>query len=123
MNFFIVSETELLRVELVRLVRDLLEATIVGTASCDEDNLARIGVLRPDAVFLDLSPYSTKGLALLRKLGCSGTRPLLLVMTDFADPAFHRHCLQLGADGLVNSGLDVDTLVSLIKAWKEGRRP
>ena len=101
------------------LVSDLVaeegDMEVVGTADNGADALALIGELKPDVLLLDLVLSKLDGLELLRRLGETGSRPHVIVLSGFVNGKVVGECSALGADYFMSKPCDPAALLVRIR--------
>ena len=97
------------------LVSDLVakegDMEVVGTADNGVDALALIDELGPDVLLLDLVLSKLDGLELLRRLGETGARPHVIVLSGFVNGKVVGECSALGADYFISKPCDPAALL------------
>ena len=108
------------------LVSELVAAEgdmeVVGTADNGADALALIGELRPDVLLLDLVLAKLDGLELLRRLGETGVKPHVIVLSGFVNGKVVGECSALGADYFISKPCDPASLLIRIRQLGSGTR-
>ncbi len=101
------------------LVSDLVagekDMEIVGTADNGADALTLIEELEPDVLLLELVLPKLDGLELLRRLGESGRRVHVIVLSGFVNAQVVGECSALGADYFISKPCDPAALLIRIR--------
>lgn len=124
------SPTRVLLVDDHPLVREGLRARLAGTPGIEvvgeagdaEQAFARVGMLRPDLVLMDVGMKQVNGIELTARL-CGkhpGLRVLMLSMYD--SPEYVHRALEAGASGYVLKEAPSEEIVEAILAVVTGRR-
>lgn len=121
MKVFLMSDSELLRTELRRLLDETADLSVVGAAPCRRETLPLLALHSPNVVVLALDPRSGGCAELMLLIRGLGFAARLLVISDIADPAFRSLCLAAGADGFIDSSRAGDALAAAV--LDHARRP
>ena len=113
----IVEDSLNIRERLVQMVEDE-EAMVVGEADTEDAAVAMCRACAPDAIILDLKLADGTGIGVLRTLGyVAGQRkPAIIVLTNFALPAFERAARALGADWFLDKSSEFHKLRELLRS-------
>jgi len=112
MRVLIVEDSSLVCDRLRRLLSDDFE--VIGqTADVDAAGEA-IARLQPDAVILDLQLARGSGFTVLRDLRCSGSKALVIVMTNHAQPYYRQACLAEGANYFIDKSAEFEAIPELL---------
>jgi DNA-binding NarL/FixJ family response regulator len=111
---YIVEDSALIRQDLIATLEELAPVTVVGAAG--DEGAALKWLLQPghpvDLVVVDLFLHSGSGLGVLRGAEALPRPRSLVVLSNYADPAMRRHCLQLGADQVFDKSTEIDALLA-----------
>ena len=88
---------------------------VAGTADNGVDALALIAELKPDVLLLDLVLSKLDGLELLRRVGESGIKMHIIVLSGFVNNKVVGECSALGADYFISKPCDPAGLLSRIR--------
>src|SRR3954471_6920267 len=111
MKALIIDDERLARNELRRLLAAHADIEIVGEAVDVEDALAKIGVLKPDLLFLDVQMPGADGFSLLEQL----EPPLPLVIFTTAYDEFAVKAFEFSALDYLLKPVDPNRLVAALE--------
>lgn len=117
MNLVIVEDSELVRMQLLRLIAHQPAIRVVATASGEEEAIAAIDATRPDAVLLDLSLAPGSGINVLKRMRASGSAARVLVLTNNTYDAVRRICEQHGIDGFYDKSSEAEHCLAQLISW------
>jgi DNA-binding NarL/FixJ family response regulator len=107
---FIVDDSPAIRVRLVALLEGIDGMRVAGEADCARDAIARIRVLRPDCVLLDLNLLGRSGLEVLRTIHPESPDIAFVVLTNHAEPQYRDACMRAGATHFLDKSQDLERL-------------
>jgi DNA-binding NarL/FixJ family response regulator len=116
MNLVIVEDSELVCVQLQRLISALPGVHIMGTASTEATAIERIRLWDPDAVLLDLSLAEGNGLKVLAAIRAAGSRARVLVLTNHDDEALRMTCESFGVAGFFDKSREMYACLSQLNS-------
>jgi DNA-binding NarL/FixJ family response regulator len=106
-------------------VRGLLELVpdieVVGEASDGEEALAKVPVLKPDVLLLDIRMPRLNGIGVLEALRKADALPPTLVLTTFDDGEAAMAAIKAGAKGLMLKDVSLEDLAQAIRALADNR--
>jgi DNA-binding NarL/FixJ family response regulator len=114
-KIMIVDDHEVVRGGLRMLIENEPGFTVAGEAGNSKEALIKIAQTEPDVILLDLDLKDESGLDLLPQLSSDHPKSQVLILTGLRDSEIHRHCVRLGARGLVLKDLAPDVLIKAIK--------
>jgi DNA-binding NarL/FixJ family response regulator len=120
---FLVEDAPLIRNRLYESLDSPGRIEVVGHADNERDATAALGGKPWDVVVLDLRLREGTGFGVLRWLGAA--RPAgrkVIVYTNYAVPRLRDECTQLGADHVLDKGVDYDRLRELLHAMADEQR-
>lgn len=117
MKLVIVDDSEMIRNQLLRLIADRPEISVVGTAGAEILAIELILEKKPDAVILDLALAPGSGLRVLEKIRAAGSQAQVLVLSNNHGDSFRQACEKHGVVGFFDKSMAVyeclDRLYSL----------
>ena len=117
MNVVIVEDSELVRNQLLRMLRQKPGVRVAGIAS-DEDTAVSIIVSeRPDAVLMDLALSVGNGMKVLERVRAAGIECRVLVLTNNISDAFRQVCMKYGISGFYDKSRDVEACLDKLFSW------
>jgi CheY-like chemotaxis protein len=110
--------------ELLCLLLDMEpDFTVVGWASNGAEAVDVVARTEPDLVVLDVAMPVLDGLGALPEIRRSAPEARIVIFTGFSAPALYDQVRALGADDLVEKGLDTGPLVDRLRTVCHGPRP
>ena len=101
------------------LLSDLIagekDMEVAGAADNGVDALALLGELKPDVLLLDLVLSKLDGLELLRRIGETGAKPHIIVLSGFVNSKVVSECSALGADYFISKPCDPAALLGRVR--------
>lgn len=121
LRVLLVEDSAIARARMIEALEEHAVATIVGTAETEEEALAGIFSLKPDAVILDLQLREGSGLNVLRRLKLfpAGPRPKVIVFTSYVNPDMRYYVERQGAHYFVDKSLEWSHLEQLLRTLGE----
>ena len=95
---------------------------IAGTADNGMDALTLLAELKPDVLLLDVVLSKLDGIEVLRRVGETGAKPHVIVLSGFINGKVVSECSALGADYFISKPCDPDALLSRIRQLCGGER-
>lgn len=96
-SVFLVEDSAIIRDRLLSMLVDTPGVTVVGHADNAKDAIERILAAPPHAVVLDIKLRDSSGMDVLRALKPRLPAMVVIVLSNYATPAYRRPCLELGA--------------------------
>ncbi len=131
-RILVADDSAFMRMALTRMIDSDSGLRVVGTAQNGLDALAKVAVLQPDAVTLDIEMPGLNGLETLKRIMQESPRPVIMVSSrTYRDAETTLEALQIGAFDYVSKdlsfgSLDIshlrEELISKIKAATVVRR-
>lgn len=126
-KIMVVDDQQLVRIGLVRLLDDMPDFTVVGSADCGEQALEKIGALSeqgaiPDVVLMDLRMPGIGGLETTRKLLRRFPQIKVVAVTACDAQPFPQRFIESGATAFVTKDADIGEVVQAIRTAAVGRR-
>jgi DNA-binding NarL/FixJ family response regulator len=117
LSVFLVEDSAPIRDRLAECVMENDFGRIVGYADTEDEAVAAILKLKPDAVLLDIQLRVGNGLNVLKKLHAllNEAMPAVIVFTDFALTDFGRHSTRYGAKYFIDKANGLKHLASLLR--------
>jgi DNA-binding NarL/FixJ family response regulator len=113
---FIVDDSPLVRQRLAELLLDVEDTRLVGEAATVAEALARIPVVHPDFVTLDIRMPDGDGVTVLSAVKRLDHPPLVGILTIFPSDLCRRRCIELGADYFWDKGRDLAEIPGVLRA-------
>jgi DNA-binding NarL/FixJ family response regulator len=96
---------------------------LVGVASSGDEALARVPVLHPDLVLLDIAMPGTNGLEVARRLKSQPSAPHVVMVTIHDDASYRVAAREAGADGFIAKSDFTLRVLDLLRDLAEGAKP
>ena len=113
MRVLVVDDSAPVRERVAGRLRDA-GLDVVGVADNTPAAVAMVRQLRPDAIVLDVLLRDRHGLDVLSALRCEAPRAFIVILTNA--PHYRRHCIDLGADHVLDKSADFDEVALLLRA-------
>jgi DNA-binding NarL/FixJ family response regulator len=117
---FVVDDHPIVRQGLVTVLEDEPDFTVVGAAGSAEEAVARIGLLRPDVVLLDLELGEADGVAIIPRIAAGSPETRVLVFTAYDTDERVFGALEAGAKGYLLKGAPTEEIARAIRAVDAG---
>lgn len=118
----VVEDFELVRDALVRLLKDVPEVGVVGTAASVRDARVQLEKLRPDVLLTELLLDDGSAVELLRVVRRERMNTRVIVVTRLRDSFAATEAISAGADGYVLKSQPSSELFEAIETVLAGRR-
>ena len=110
----LVEDSVPIRERLREMIEDMGQATVVGEADSVAHARALFGQHAPDAVVLDLQLTDGTSYQLLEEFKRSRPDCVVMVLTNFAVPAYRERCVALGADHFFEKSAEFECVVKVL---------
>ncbi|MCI6159395.1 MAG: response regulator transcription factor [Selenomonadaceae bacterium] len=117
----IADDHALLRQGLKRVLNFEDDLKVVGEAEDGQETLARVLLLKPDILLLDLNMSGLTGLEVLKQMKAAHSKTKVIVLTIHDSDNYVLELLKNGALGYVLKDVDPDTLVKAIHIVNKGK--
>lgn len=114
MKIIIADDSSLLRERLKDLLKDFKNVLISGEAENGKDALQLIHETNPDVVILDIRMPEMNGIEVLKKIRETGSRPKIIILTNYPYKQYRSRCLAEGADYFFDKNQDIGVLTEII---------
>jgi DNA-binding NarL/FixJ family response regulator len=123
-RLLLAEDHPVVRVGLERLLANIEDIEVVGTASNGAEAVELCGGLRPDVVLMDLSMPVVGGVEATRRIAAAHDGAVsVVVLTSFSDREQVLAALDAGASGYLLKDADPDELIRGIRAAARGEAP
>ncbi len=109
-KIFLVEDNAGFRATLSGLIERIPSASLVGWADDAPEAVSAIHKLQPDVLLVDLMLTSTSGFQVLRSVRRASLGVACLVVTNMVSPGLRALCMTLGAQGVFDKTLELDSL-------------
>jgi DNA-binding NarL/FixJ family response regulator len=111
---FIVEDSATIRERLTELMAEVDGASVVGSADTPSDAIAGILNTRPDCVVLDYQLLGGTGIDVLRAVHPTASGIVFVVLTNHANPQYHRLCQEAGASWFFDKSTEFRKIKNVI---------
>ena len=119
MKLFVADDSSLVRERIVRMISGVQNAEVVGEAADGVETLRLIQDSKPDLVILDLKMPKASGLDILPLIKSLSSRPLVMILTNYATSSHRAACTKLGADYFFDKSKDIEKAIEVIEDLAE----
>lgn len=101
LRVFVIEDSPILLERIAEAITDQPSLILVGTADSEQDALAKIRLLKPEALVVDIKLREGNGLNVLAQLKWGEgeeAKPKIIVFTNYPRQEYLRNSKQLGAD-------------------------
>jgi DNA-binding NarL/FixJ family response regulator len=117
LRVFVIEDSPILLERIAEAIADQPSLTLVGTADCEKEALAKIRVLKPDALVVDIKLREGNGLNVLAQLKWGegeNAKPKIVVFTNYPRQEYLRNSKQLGADYFLDKSTQFSDLPKVL---------
>lgn len=117
LRVFVIEDSPILLERIAEAIADQPSLILVGSADTEKDALAKIRTLRPEVLVADIKLREGNGLNVLAQLKLSfddGTRPKIVVFTNYPRQEYLRNSKQLGADYFLDKSTQFSDLPRIL---------
>ena len=112
---FIVDGSTILQERLGAMLSDQDGVEVVGRAQNTARAVSAIRTHKPDLVIQDVQKADGSGLELLSAIKGDKDSPVVIVLTNDADPPYRRAYLQAGADYFLDKSSEFDQILAILR--------
>lgn len=120
MKVFVVEDSDAICESIVRMVNDVNDARVVGTADKVFTALLGIKKYQPDVVILDIQLLDGNGLTVLQQVKKEQPSSKVIVLTNFNSDQYRDLAYRYGADSFLDKSNDFMQIPDLITGWDSG---
>lgn len=114
MKVLIADDSTLLRDRLKGLLKNFDSVYVVAEAENGAEALQLIRETDPDVAILDIRMPEINGIEVLKKIRETGSRPKIIILTNYPYKQYRERCLAEGADYFFDKNLDIEELTEII---------
>jgi DNA-binding NarL/FixJ family response regulator len=118
MKVFVVEDSAAVCKRIVRLVKDIKNTSVVGTAKMVESALQGIEKCRPDVVILDIQLLDGDGLSVLKQVKKMGSTMRVIMLTNFSSDQYRAQAKYYGAEAFLDKTNDFLQISDLLEVWQ-----
>ena len=116
MKILIADDSPLLRERLKGLLKNFDSVSVVMEAENGAEALQLIREMDPDIAILDIRMPEMNGIEVLKKIREGGSRPKIIILTNYPYKQYRERCMAEGADYFFDKNQDIAELTEVI-AW------
>jgi DNA-binding NarL/FixJ family response regulator len=117
MKVFVVEDSAALCKRIVRLVKEVKNTSVVGTAKMAAGALRGIEKYRPDVVILDIQLLYGDGLSVLKQVKKMSSATRVIMLTNFSSHQYRTQAEYYGAEAFLDKSNDFLQIPFLLEAW------
>jgi DNA-binding NarL/FixJ family response regulator len=117
LRVFVIEDSPILLERIAEAIADQPSLILVGTADCEKEALAKIRLLKPDALVVDIKLREGNGLNVLAQLKWGEgdeAKPKIVVFTNYPRQEYLRNSKQLGADYFLDKSTQFSDLPKVL---------
>ncbi len=111
----VADDSALIRGRLCALLETEPAVRVVGEASSACETMSQFERYRPDAVVLDIQMPDGSGVEVLRRIKQSAPGCVVIMLTQFREPAFREMSLILGANHFLNKASEFEQVPEILR--------
>jgi len=119
----IADDHPVVRDALHRLLDNVEDITVVGTAADGREAVALVLQVKPDVVLIDVEMPELDGIGAIRELKDAGSSARVVVLTTFSDRERILRALDAGALGYLLKDAEPDEIIRGVRAAADGQSP
>ncbi len=119
MTVLIADDSELIRTNLSKLIRNILQDVHIFTTSEVASSIESLREFRVDALILDIQMPDGTGFDVLEAMGGLENRPFTIVLTNFAGQSTRKKSLSLGADLVFDKSNEFEKVVDVLSSLSQ----
>ena len=115
MKVLIVDDSEVVRERLKAMLSDVTELKNISQAGDVPEAIGSIQKLNPEVVILDIRMPGGSGIDVLREIKKGNQPPLVMVLTNYPYPQYHRKYIDAGADFFFDKSTEFEKVTEVLK--------
>ncbi len=119
-NVFLVDDSDAFRGSAGRYLSQMCSCELVGSACSGVEALARVAVLHPDLVLVDIAMPGMDGLEVTRRLKAQRLPPHVVMLTIHDDANYRAAAREAGADGFIAKSDFTIEVATLLREVADG---
>lgn len=121
-NLLIADDHDLVRMGLERILGDISDITVIGSAKDGEEAVKKAREQDPDVILMDLNMPGIGGIEATRKILRHNPDSKILIVTALKEEPFPSRLLKIGASGYITKDSGAEELTQAIRAVHTGMR-
>jgi DNA-binding NarL/FixJ family response regulator len=123
MKVYVVEDSDAICERIVRLVNDVRDAKVVGTADVVLSAIRGIERCVPDVVILDIQLLDGNGFTVLQHIKKMMPTIKVIVLTNFNSDQYRDLAQRYGADAFLDKSNDFMQIPGLLQSWQPSFAP
>lgn len=119
-KILVVDDHDLVRMGIVRMLEDVPEFEVIGTANSGEEALQLCRAQKPDVVLMDVKMPGMGGVEATRRILTIDPSIKVVAVTAYDDDLYPERLIKAGALGYITKGADVTEMISAINSVRKG---
>ena len=118
MKVYVVEDSDAICERIVRMVNEVKDIQIVGTADGVSAAIDGIEKYQPDVVVLDIQLLDGSGMTVLQHIKNKMPSIKVIVLTNFNSDIYRNLAMRYGAAAFLDKSNDFMQIPSLLEGWK-----
>jgi DNA-binding NarL/FixJ family response regulator len=118
MKVYVVEDSDAICERIVRMVNDVKDIQVVGTADAVSTAIRGIEKYQPDVVILDIQLVDGNGLDVLQHIRKKKLAMKVIVLTNFDSEQYRDLAQRYGADAFLDKSNDFMQIATLLQGWQ-----
>lgn len=118
MKVYVVEDSDAICERIVRMVNDVKDVDVLGTADTVSGAIKGIEACRPDVLILDIQLLDGNGLTVLQHVKYWKPTMKVIVLTNFNSNQYRNLATLYGADAFLDKSNDFMQIPSLLEGWR-----
>lgn len=119
-KILVVDDHDLVRMGIVRMLEDVPEFEVIGTAKSGEEAVQLCRTQKPDVVLMDVKMPGMGGVEATRRVLNIDPNIKVVAVTAYDDDLYPERLIKAGALGYITKGADVDEMIGAINSVRKG---
>ena len=117
MKVYVVEDSDAICERIVRMVNEIEDTNVVGTANAVSGAIRGIEKLLPDVIILDIQLLDGNGLTVLKHVKKETPDMKVIVLTNFWSDQYRDLARNYGADAFLDKSNDFMQIPELLQSW------
>ncbi len=112
---FLVEDSAVVRERLLEILKAIPTVEVIGYAETPSDAIEQINVNPPDVIVLDIQLRDGRGMNVLQAIKRRFPAIVVIMLTNYATPAFRQSYLAAGADYFLDKTNEFQNIASILQ--------